>query len=453
MPSLLETLQESARSIAGTAGCVGEDLVAALRILQGRGDGHLSELLAGVGGFQAALSGEFPSWALTPANAAAKIAAGLMTFSRGSIATQVTVDGTLTTVASGVLRVADYSDGTSPGIKIEPQATNLVTNSQASGGAVGTLPTGWSFANAGGLSYGVVGVGVEDGINYVDVRFSGTTTNAQGCNIDVAPATLSVASSTSYVRTCYLKLQAGSFAGVTSIWSYCDLLNSSSAYIGNLTSIISNPTSARLGSQRYSAVGTTSATTAKLTFRPFWAQIPTGASVDFTLRVGAPQLETGTEATSYIPTSGSQVTRGADVLSVPTANITGWNASEGTFVANISAPLNSSAGGVLLLNPIAAGTYLAMNNASGAITGWYFGGSSSAAVTVGKKAIAFNSTGLFDTAALGGNYNHNTTSDWTGGSTTLVIGQSNNRYLDGSIYSISYYPKALPATTLQALTK
>jgi hypothetical protein len=45
----------------------------------------------------------------------------------------------------------------------------------------------------------------------------------------------------------------------------------------------------------------------------FWFQVPSGNTVNFTVRIGMPQMEQSSTATSVIATSGAAVTRAADV--------------------------------------------------------------------------------------------------------------------------------------------
>lgn len=80
---------------------------------------------------------------------------------------------------------------------------------------------------------------------------------------------------------------------------------------------------------RYSLTyATLPAGTSRCIVQLFATGVDTGDIVDFT--IDACQLEKGSFATSYIPTTTAAVTRNADVVTVPT---TGWNAATGTMVA------------------------------------------------------------------------------------------------------------------------
>jgi hypothetical protein len=60
-----------------------------------------------------------------------------------------------------------------------------------------------------------------------------------------------------------------------------------------------------------------------------------------TVRISCPQIEAGTFATSYIPTTTTSLTRNADVVSMTGTNFSDWyNATQGTFFAQYTAGLN-----------------------------------------------------------------------------------------------------------------
>jgi len=74
---------------------------------------------------------------------------------------------------------ADGTLSTCPRLLLEPQRTNSIRNSSMVGavaGSPGTLPTNWTRQNSSGLTQTVVGVGVENGLQYVDINLSGIAT-------------------------------------------------------------------------------------------------------------------------------------------------------------------------------------------------------------------------------------------------------------------------------------
>lgn len=117
--------------------------------------------------------------------------------SRASDATYWDKNGVLQTAPPNTLRVTyDPSDlSKAPYALIEPAATNYAQNNTMAGavlGTPGTLPTGWSAATTvNGVTRSIVGVGIEDGIAYLDIGFSGTATGNAGFYPNVASAAAS----------------------------------------------------------------------------------------------------------------------------------------------------------------------------------------------------------------------------------------------------------------------
>ena len=195
--------------------------------------------------------------------------------------------------------------------------------------------------------------------------------------------------------------------------------------------------------------GTGEANRVSLTFTP------TAGTLTLTVSgtVTNAQLEVGGFATSYIPTTGATVQRAADVCEITGTNFSSWyNPNQGTFVAefisnggtlprvfevtgitkrlvlgfpNISwdnngFPANTSVNGVGLINRVAA-SYSAMIGA----------------ISANGNAVV--------TAAI-----TNTTA-----ATGIRIGDSagTNRSLNGTLARLTYYPVALSASQLQALSR
>jgi hypothetical protein len=74
-------------------------------------------------------------------------------------------------------------------------------------------------------------------------------------------------------------------------------------------------------------------TTEKVTNTIFNASYAADVSIDFTLRIAAPQLESGAFVTSYIPTTSAAVGRVADAASMTGTNFSAWfNATRGTLL-------------------------------------------------------------------------------------------------------------------------
>jgi len=233
----------------------------------------------------------------------------------GSVATPLI---TTTTLAAGGPRW-DYDPGTKQlnGLLLEEARTNSIRNSMAVGavpGSPGTMPTNWAVT-ALGLTPQVIGTGTEDGIAYIDVRLSGTVVGGNNPTITFEAINAAAVQSQLWTLSFNCKLIAGTLVnGVAPmIFSYATGLVFLNAYVGP----VRVPTNAGLAAQRMAGTATiTDATVAFL--RPFLQfLIPNGSTVDFTIRIGAPQLELGSYVTSFIPTTTVVVTRARDALSVP----------------------------------------------------------------------------------------------------------------------------------------
>lgn len=238
--------------------------------------------------------------------------------SRGSTAWYWNSAGVLTAAANNVARMS-YNPANlsaSPKLLLEAAATNSIRNNTMQGaaaGAPGTVPTNWTItSSATGLSRELA-LGSEEGIDYIDIRYSGTATSGGSVQISTDNTLAIVASNgQTWTLSSFLKLAAGTLPGNVNF-----LLmerDSGGALITSPNNLVTLPTAAALRQQRMAATRTLSggATVARLSGR-IDVTISNGATVDFTLRVGLPQLEQGSFATSPIRTTGTAVTRSADV--------------------------------------------------------------------------------------------------------------------------------------------
>jgi hypothetical protein len=197
---------------------------------------------------------------------------------------------------------------------LEPQRTNSIRNSSMVGavaGTPGTLPTNWTTSNAG-LTRTVVGTGTENGLPYVDVRFNGTATSIVSFvefeNRSIITASVGQTwSSNVYVKNIDTTAQANQVLLSMYEWT------SGGTYLSEGSINIRSQLTTSL--KRFDFVRTlASATTARVT--PLIQFILTnGATYDFTIRIAAPQMELGANATTWVPTTTAAVTRIADAAS------------------------------------------------------------------------------------------------------------------------------------------
>jgi hypothetical protein len=230
--------------------------------------------------------------------------------------------------------------GESLGLLVEEQRTNSIRNNTMVGavaGTPGTNPTNWTYVTtqSNGLTQSVVGTGIENGVNYIDYRFNGTTVATP---LDIAFGFDSGAAATgqTWTESLYLRLSSGSLAGITN-WRIGLIENTSGgAFVAGALYAVTAPTSASLISQRLSATRTFSGgATVGLAQGTLSISVSGNTAIDFTLRIGLPQLEQGAFATSVIQTSTAAVTRSADVASITGTAFSSWyRQDEGTVFAD-----------------------------------------------------------------------------------------------------------------------
>jgi hypothetical protein len=190
------------------------------------------------------------------------------------------------------------------GLLIEPPRTNLIPNNSASGavlGTPGTNPTTWAVSSPP-VAQSIVGVGVQNGIEYIDYRFQGTPAAATAWNLQFENVGIALVGDMMAV-SCYLAIVAGSWSNMNSlVYRTSSGDSAAGAFVPNANFI------------RYARVATLSVVSprALIRFVPSAAGLP----VDFTLRVGLPQREQATASSSVIKTTNNPVLRADDVLTV-----------------------------------------------------------------------------------------------------------------------------------------
>jgi hypothetical protein len=407
-------------------------------------------------------------------------------FTRGSTGTFVGSNGLIQTAAVNSPRFDHASAGVCRGLLIEESRSNVALYSGAWVGG-----TGWSLAQATSV---VSGTG-PDGNNAYEVA-DDSTANVHGIlnsGSTTGTGATSVVSGTTYTGSVFLKKIAGSVdwvqvtmgVGGFGAAQYANF-NLSTGQVGNFAGLASG-TSPRIeafanGWYRCSISVTATTTTTTSFSVAIYSTNNTNATTRAPVYNGNPankflaamaQFETGSFATSYIPTTTASVVRSADVCSITGANFTSfYNQSEGSVLSNCIfqgpsvSPQNqfvydfndttvanrfrllreNSGGGSSFLNT--------SNNISDVtINGSGANGFTTGVATKVAVGVKLNDFILYKDNALVGS---DTSANMPIALTALNIGGPRSgvsgNHLNGTIAAIRYYKKRLPNAKLAQLT-
>jgi hypothetical protein len=354
-----------------------------------------------------------------------------ITFTRASTATYFDDDGILQSALANVPRI-DFNPSTlvCNGLLIEEQRTNSFPNSNDFSNTTYWRVSGTAVVTAG------AGTG-PDNLTSASNLAGATNTTFSGNNLDDA---ISISASTAYTFSVFVKSNGGTEV----------VLRMRDSTGGSGSTSVLTVTSAwqRISLTRTMAVGATS------------VNCIIGQTNGDILIYGA-QLEAGEFATSYIPTTTTALTRNADVASMTGTDFSSWyNAVEGTVFVSAQFTESVALKTIYEINDNTTSNHIrATVNAS--VTTPIFQVSNvtaQAAITLGSAALnVFLMTNAYKvddfSAALGGTLGTPDTSGSLPTVTQLTIGRRiTDRYLNGYIRRIAYYPVRLPNAQLQALT-
>lgn len=394
---------------------------------------------------------------------------------RASVGTYIDSTGTLQTAANNVARYQYNPENLSaqPYLLLEESRINSIRNNTMVGavtGVPGTIPTNWQTTSLSGISYDVSGTGIENGINYVDIRVSGTSSVASYANI-TPDILIAAVSGQTWTASFWAKLVSGS---LTNTNANIEIRESDATqnFLANILVVV--PLTSTL--TRYKQTKTlNNASTAFASLR-FIAQISIGLPVDFTVRIGLPQLEQGTFVSSVIKTSTAAVTRQADgstaaqaIRNADNAKITGsnfsswFNPTEGTIFTEILNKYDTVGQRFLSFNDDTTGNLIEIISSGGGLGPYGYIASSS----VGQTAAATGSIAVNTSYRVAFAYKTNDAQVYRNGSsvttdssvtlptvTQLFIGSalSNSLVSNSCIKQIKYYPSRLSNTELQLLS-
>ena len=221
---------------------------------------------------------------------------------RDSIATRVNKQGLIEVVGKDKLRI-DYTDSTKGVALLEPARTNLITYSEDFSQSEWTNA---SYTKNGIVSYNSNSVSPDGSLGVYQFECTTSGTNSQ------LGALKPISSGVSYTNSVYLRRING-----TGAVKLRDVNNTEKDITADLTS----------DWKRFETTATSSSTNGR-----FYISVEVSGDI---IEVWGCQLEAGSYATSYIPTSGSAVPRAADVAN-GAGNSEVFNDSEGVLFAEVS---------------------------------------------------------------------------------------------------------------------
>ena len=283
--------------------------------------------------------------------------AGDFTVTRATNATRVNASGFIESVASGIPRL-DYfsSDGTvgCPALLVEPSGSNLAKYSEQ----FDTVTSGWTAAGLQTITGNTTATLDPAGGNTADliVATTGTTTHNIRPNSNNLPAFVS---GTTYTYSVFAKATSAT-SGFVQLY-FGDIVFSPVGPYANFqlsgngavtTGTYSAASIQPFGNGWYRCSITATAAANGVVTAPFMPILASGTAragtfagngVDGVYLWGA-QLETGSVATSYIPTTTAAVTRNADVILVSGAVSGSIGQTEGTLYAEVDVRNFANAG-------------------------------------------------------------------------------------------------------------
>jgi len=254
-------------------------------------------------------------------------------FERDSIATRVNKEGLIEVVGNDIPRI-DYTDNKEGVLLLEPSRTNLVTQSE-------NFASGWSLDDATIVSNSTTS---PDG-NSNATLLKGNT-NSSRHNLVTSGAASNTGALSVFAKAKELKYLQIASANTVNQYVNFDVEN---GVIGSVGSTFSDAKIEAIGSDGWYRCSVVS----NNQFNGFYISLVSGLNSSWNeswvmpnntdgLYIWGAQLEVGSYATSYIPTSGSTVQRAAE-----TANGSGnsevFNDSEGVLYADVSGFSNTDA--------------------------------------------------------------------------------------------------------------
>ena len=359
------------------------------------------------------------------------------TYTRASVK-NVVQDGALVQLASGQFGTSYDSVTGKYGYVPEPAATNLATYSDGGVSA---------YTNRGNVSDGTAVPGFTNGIafgsNSVDRYAYKPITTTAGTAYTISVFVIMDDGGAPNVGTSQ---SSGDFSLVVDAFPITNAADLKTQLIGNGVYRVSGSIGSVVGGVSRNCGVVKYSTQSNRTFRF------TGC-----------QVETGSRSTSYIATAGSTATRSADVLSVPVANIPGFNSAAYTLFADFRMDTTAAvSGGIVWLGDVGATNFasLTLNSGGNGCTQINSGGANyqflnSDAASVNRRKNSLSATTNNALAAFSGVGQTADTSVTMPLIPTVVYvgnGSSGGACLNGYIFRAGIIPQALSQAQINGLT-
>lgn len=225
------------------------------------------------------------------------------------------------------------------GLLTEAAGTNALRNNTMAGtvpGSAVAMPTYWTWDFHASQNFQVLGSGMENGVDYLDLRIWATA-DSRGY-LAVMPdhywgAGISAGSGETWTHSVFLKRLAGTIPGVQDMRLRAFTVGA--AYLGEATASIAfaGPGANLLQERKSVTYANTPATTGGLAPLLVFGSLP--GAYDFTIRIGLPQVEQSPVASSPVRTGAGAVTRSARDASLSGADFAAvYDAAAGTIVVD-----------------------------------------------------------------------------------------------------------------------
>ena len=242
--------------------------------------------------------------------------AGDMTVVRATTATRVNSAGLIESMANNVPRL-DYSNGTCPSLLVEPQRTNSVLYSEQFDNAAWSVQDATITANTTTAPNGTLTADT-----FTRTANTGFLYSTNPLSLNTGAYSISVFAKANTISSFRLDFVTASFGqGVTCVFNLSNGTAGTPVLYGSSTSFVANIENVGNGWYRCSLSG-------NVITGNYYSEL--AITTSGSIFIWGAQLELGTYATSYIPTTSAAVTRNADEISK-----TGISAligqTEGTF--------------------------------------------------------------------------------------------------------------------------